>query len=376
MSKKVVSLLKMVVLSLGLIGVVALMGHGKKQQSSPEHNAGSSYDFAMGTSISVNIYTDNKDIDKEAVKDAVIGEIKLLDETLISWRNSTSELGKLNSSYTVAEPYVLSPELMNVLQQSLKLCIDSEGALDITIRPLAALWNIEGDSTREFIPPSKEDIDRCLEKVDYNSLQLLSETYSPEPGEQMVDGIKTDTNYYATLTKENMIIDLGATGKGYALDKAREALEEAKVDGALITVGGSILVYGEKSDKSSWRVGVRDPNRPNDTAAMMGYIEFPAGTVTCVSTSGGYEKYKTYEGRNYHHILDSKTGYPAKTELLSVTVVCNNGLVSDGLSTACFVLGYERSLPLLEKYNAEAVFMDLDGNIMVTEGLQDMWIEQ
>ncbi|MBE5954345.1 MAG: FAD:protein FMN transferase [Lachnospiraceae bacterium] len=364
MNKKIVNLLKMIVLSLGLIAVVIAFGNKNENN---DNQGNTSYGFAMGTSISVAIY--DNDVDDDKITKSIIEEIKILDKNILSWREKDSEVSLLNQSCGEANSYEPSEELYHILSQSLALCEDSQGALDITIRPLASLWNIEGDFDEEFVPPTEQDINDTLQQVGYKNIVVLKETYSNVAGETTVE------NHYVSFEKNNMLIDLGATGKGYALDKARDILEDEKVEGALITVGGSILVYGEKCDGSNWKVGVRDPKKPNDTGAMMGHIEFPAGTITCVSTSGGYEKFKTYEGVDYHHILDSKTGYPADSELLSVTVVCDNGLYSDGLSTACFVLGYERSLPLLEKYEAQAVFMDSNGDIIVTEGLKDNWVE-
>lgn len=358
MNKKMVTLLKMIILSLGLIAIT--VGVTKDKNKTGTTTEVTNYGFAMGTSISINIYPGSSQVDVDELTKDINHEIKELDEQLISWRTEGSQLNLLNENYKISENYEISQELYTVLRQSLAICKDSEGALDITIRPLAALWNIEGDSDSEFVPPSDKDIDIALEKVDYKNIELFSDS---------------DAVYYSNIASEGMIIDLGATGKGYALDKTKAVLENANVDGALITVGGSVLVYGKKPSGESWRIGVRDPMEPNDTSAMMGYIEFSPGTVTCISTSGGYEKFKTYGGKDYHHILDSKTGYPAESDVLSVTIVCDNGLVSDGLSTACYILGYEKSLPLLEKYNAEAVFVDLEGNIIVTEGLKGKWID-
>ncbi len=400
MNKKIITLLKMILLSLGLIAVVIAVDRksGLKVASGDAAGTTSHY-FAMGTSVSVNVYgleqSNTGTVDENAFKEQIVAEIKALDHKLLSWRSTESELGGLNSSIAqgTEQSIEISTELYVVLKQSLDICRASEGALDITIRPLAMLWNIEGDkdlsSDTTFMPPNERDIEEALKHVDYEAITILSESYSNAPviddsqglnSSDKTDNYKADNyeavNYYVSSSSKDIIIDLGATGKGYALDKAKDILDEENVKGALITVGGSVLVYGKKSDGSSWRVGVRDPLKPNDTSAMIGYLEFDPGTTTCVSTSGGYEKYKTYEGRDYHHILDSKTGYPSDSGLLSVTVVCDNGLVSDGLSTACFVLGYERSLPLLEKYNAQAVFMDNNGDIIVTDGLKACWVEQ
>jgi len=427
MNKKIVTLLKMILLSLGMIAVAIAANKKSGHNVDTGDAAGTtSHYFAMGTSVTVNIYAGEKNVDAEAIKEQLVADIKSLDKQLLSWRSADSEIGRLNSNIAESEEVrtQISEELYVVLKQSLDICSASEGALDITIRPLAMLWNIEGDggndnaldnvpdnaysnvsndvtsnvANAEFVPPTSKEINAALEKVDYQAIALLSEasdnttdandsqsmslddTNNASDSQSMNSSELSNSykavNYYVSSSSKDIVIDLGATGKGYALDKAKAVLDDAKVEGALVTVGGSILVYGEKADGSSFKVGVRDPLKPDDTNAMIGYLEFAPGTVTCVSTSGGYEKFKTYEGKDYHHILDSKTGYPSDSGLLSVTVVCDNGLVSDGLSTACFVLGYERSLPLLEKYNAEAVFMDSNGDIMVTDGLKDCWIEQ
>jgi thiamine biosynthesis lipoprotein len=173
------------------------------------------------------------------------------------------------------------------------------------------------------------------------------------------------------IDAENITVDLGAVGKGYALDYVKGILDTGNLKGAVVAVGGSVMVYGSKTDGSDFRVGIRNPKGAIDE--MTGYLSFPGGSNICISTSGNYEKYFVVDGVRYHHILDRTTGYPAKSGLASVTVVCENGLYSDALSTACFVLGYEASLPLLEKYNAEAVFIDDDNGITVTEGLAGIY---
>lgn len=127
------------------------------------------------------------------------------------------------------------------------------------------------------------------------------------------------------------------------------------------------MTYGEKPDGSSWKVALTDPR---DTEGdYLGAITLDANQF--LSTSGDYEKYFIEDGIRYHHILDPKTGYPVQNGLTSVTIVCDQGYLADGLSTACFVLGMDAAKPLLEKYDAEAVFVDEDKNVYVTSGLMD-----
>jgi len=131
-------------------------------------------------------------------------------------------------------------------------------------------------------------------------------------------------------------------------------------------VGGSVLAYSSDS-KETFKLGIRDPRgQATDYCAVLE----TAGT--CVSTSGNYERFfKDEEGKIYHHIFDPSTGYPAESGITSVTVISADGCTSDALSTACFVLGIEKSLPLLKKYNAEAVFITDNNEIITTLGNGD-----
>ena len=147
------------------------------------------------------------------------------------------------------------------------------------------------------------------------------------------------------------------------------------MQGAVIAVGGSILTYGSKPDGTAFRVAVQNPDEEN--GSYMGVIDLTR--TACVSTSGDYEKYFVQDGKRYHHILDPATGYPSESGLSSVTVVCPDagewkeyaGLLSDGLCTACFVLGEEKGMELLEQYGMEGVFIDKERQVTVTEGLRD-----
>lgn len=335
-------------------GILILIDRGSRHQqetASQESGQGeSTYSFAMGTSVCVTLYG----ADAQAYAD-LEAEVKRLDTEVISWRETGSALYTLNHSYEAGEAYVPEDTLYTALKQAYNICVDSEGALDITLRPLAELWNIEGDADTEFRVPSDEEIQSALGKTGYEQITF------------------DDADRTITIAKPDMTLDLGAVGKGFALDVLCRRLKETDISGATISVGGSILIYGTKGDGAEFRIGIRNPKGTQDE--MIGYLTFPEDANLCISTSGDYEKYKEIDGTRYHHILDRSTGYPADAGLSSVTVVCESGTYSDALSTACFVLGYERSLPLLETYNAEAIFIDHDNNITVTDGLKDSFRE-
>lgn len=346
MNKKLVTLLKMSVLAIGLLALCIVMADKGKTKKS---DGGTTYyDFAMGTSVSITLYGDG---DMDEVSAQIITGAKDLSDNIISWREDTSELGNLNLNYVEGEEYILSDELFYILSTSYEISEASNGAMDITIRPLANLWNIEGGTVDTFNLPDIIDISDAKKQVGYEQL--------------------TFTDKGIIINSPDMLLDLGATGKGYALDVARDILTANDVDGAVVTMGGSILVYGKKTDGSDWKIGIRDPQGSSED--MIGYLSFAGDTDICISTSGDYEKYIEKDGVRYHHILDRETGYPAESGLSSVTVVCQNGLISDGLSTACYVLGYDASLALLAEYDAEAIFVFKDNQVIVTEGLQEVF---
>lgn len=359
MKKKIVTLLKMLALSFALIAVYRVVDDrdsGKENEDASASLYGdgayTTYDFAMGTSVCISIF--DKDETAGECSRALFEKIKELDENVISWRSQDSELYRLNNDYVPGERYNVSDVLAQALQEAYQICKDSEGALDITIRPLAQVWNIEEADSQSFQIPDTLKIEDAMKHVGYENVSL------------------SDND--VIIGKPDVIIDLGAVGKGYALDIVREELKKSRPDGAMVSVGGSVLVYGKKSDSSDWKIGIRDPRGNIDD--MIGYLSFPAGSDICISTSGDYEKFFMVDGMRYHHILSRETGYPADTGLSSVTVVCENGLYSDALSTTCFILGYERSLPLLEKYDAGAVFIDKNNKITITDGLKSAFYEE
>ena len=310
------------------------------EKSSDNQDSYSYTGFAMGTTISEQIYG-KSDLTKD-----IFSELQSLEDNLISWRVENSEISNLNKSAGSGKRTKLSSSTENYLKKVLQLSKDSDGALDPTIGQIARLWDIGGDNPRV---PEQKEIDELLPYVGYKNL---------------------DINDDGALIPEGFKIDLGAVGKGIGCDISKEILDKNDVDGAVISVGGSILVYGQKPDKSPWKIAITDPRGEDDSSVLGGLT---INKDCYISTSGDYEKYIMKDGVRYHHILDPSTGYPSDSDLISVTIVCDNGLLSDGLSTACFILGLEKSQSLLEKYNAEAVFVDKDKNVYVTDGIKDMF---
>ena len=221
----------------------------------------------------------------------------------------------------------LSDETLNILTQAQSVSEKSGGAFDVTIAPISRLWDFD-DELNEV--PDSDLITSLLPYVNHSLLRI------------------DETEQTASLKNLGMAVDLGSVGKGAACDAAVRAYEEAGAKAAIIAVGGSVGVYGEKSSGKPWSVAVRDPNGDGS----LGSVTLAEGFV---STSGSYDY----------------AGYPAESGLVSVTVVAKSGVLSDALSTACFVLGREDGMKLLEEFDAEGIFINSDNNITVTDGLKD-----
>lgn len=314
---------------------------GCSQSQSKEPQVYDNSDIAMGTVVSQRIYSRGAD---------TTGDIlELLTETehrYLSWRDEDSDIGKINSQAGKG-PVPADGQTMGYLKESLALAKESGGAFDPTIGKLTLLWDVEAENPKI---PDDNEIQKLLDVSGYEKIQ-------------------TDGQNQAEL-EAGCSIDLGAVGKGVGCDEAAAFLKKDKdAQGAVIAVGGSVLTYGAKPDGSNWKVAIRDPRgEPDD---LLGVLELKGEQY--VSTSGDYEKYFIEDGKRYHHILDPKTGYPADAGLISVTALGENGLISDGLSTACFVLGLEKGAELLEKYNAEGIFVDTEKKVYVTEGLTNLF---
>ncbi|HQD40299.1 MAG TPA: FAD:protein FMN transferase, partial [Bacillota bacterium] len=152
----------------------------------------------------------------------------------------------------------------------------------------------------------------------------------------------------------------GGAAKGYAVDRALEVLKGQGIERALVNAGGQIGILGE-APRGLWRVGVKDPRE----AGLLTVLEVKEGAV---STSGDYQRFFISGGRRYHHLVDPTTGYPA-WDCQSATVVAETGLLADLLSTACFIMGPEMGMALVERYGAEALVVDKDGRVHATGDL-------
>ncbi len=288
--------------------------------------------FAMNTTVSVTVYGD----DGENIAAAALREISAL-ENKISWNVPSSETAKINAAKGDG---VIAPTVAALINELLPICEATDGRYSLSLRPLCDLWGI---GTENAALPSDGDILAVLEECE-SDISVSG------------DAVKLSSPFAE--------LDFGSVGKGAACDRVGKLLEKEGVKSAVVSVGGSILCYGEK--KGGWRIDIATPGNINKS---LGELKF--SSTAYISTSGSEERFFEKDGKKYHHIFDAKTGYPCESGLKSVTVVAKSGILADALSTACFILGREQSKALLEGYGAEAVFVDYGDSVYVTEGLKN-----
>lgn len=315
-----------------LFGIVVVAFYvGKDANASATKNV-----FAMDTYMEITAYGRNCDKAVEAAAE----EIERLD-ALLSTGSDTSEVTKINQD----KSGTLSADTSYLIQRSVEIYESTNGAFDITVYPVMEAWGFAGE---EFHVPSEDSLNSLLDYVDSSKLVY-----------------DKDTNQ--VKLPENVKIDFGGIAKGYTSARVAQIMEEYGIKSAKLNLGGNVQTVGSKTDGSAWRIAIKSPD---ETLPYLGVISV---VDKAVITSGGYERYFEENGEIYHHIIDPKTGKPSQNGLLSVTIVCEDGTLADGLSTALYVLGKDEAIAYWRAHSEqfEAVLYDDKGMLYVTEGLKD-----
>ncbi|MCL2512334.1 MAG: FAD:protein FMN transferase [Oscillospiraceae bacterium] len=321
--KKTAALLTIAILA----GVILFVAGANKRKATPFVSA----DFAMGSVLSASIYGKND------IAPLIFEGIKKAEAENLSEKLSSSDIYKINHSENFSAE--VSPYTSGMIKKCVEISSRCGGYFDITVGGLVNLWGFGGTPS----VPSQEDIDDALLAIGYDKIFIENNYISKSPGQ---------------------LLDMGAVGKGAACDIAYDIIKnDASVRGAAVSVGGSVLVCG-RGGKSGWTVGVRDPDKTQND--YMGILTLEEGFI---STSGNYEKVFEEGGIKHHHILNPFTGYPSESGLKSVTVIAPTGFLSDALSTACFIIGYEKSVGLLEIYGADGIFITEGNEVLLTENV-------
>ncbi len=260
----------------------------------------------------------------------------------------TGEILSLNK-FSGKNSVKLSDDTFYVLSKGKYYSEISKGKFDITIGALSKLWNIGTEKQRK---PTQNLIDEKIKLVDYNMLELV------------------DRNKTAKLLNSDMIVDLGGIAKGYAADEIKRILINGGITSAVINVGGNIITIGSQPNNKLFTIGIQNPNLTR--GEYLGVIQVEDKTIV---SSGDYEKYFEEDGIKYHHIIDPLTGYPCNNELTSVSIITNQSIDADALSTIAFLMGVDEGKEFINNIDdTEAIFITKNKSIYLTDGIKKQFI--
>ncbi|MEN6427653.1 MAG: FAD:protein FMN transferase [Phycisphaerales bacterium] len=248
-------------------------------------------------------------------------------ESLMSYHRSDSELNQVNR-YAGEKPVPVNPMTFEVLRQAIHFSEVSEGTFDVTVGPLVDLWRAAGEMNE---PPTQEALAEARRKVGFKKLIL------------------DDKAMTVRFAEDGMRIDLGGIAKGYAVDKAVEAMTRRGALGGMVDLGGNIRCFGRAPrGQEKWRIGIQDPNVAPDDLSPSKYLLVLELTDASVATSGDYRRFAVVEGQRQSHILDTRSGRGAE-KLVSDTIIAPDAITADALSTAVNILGPEAGMALIER---------------------------
>ena len=296
----------------------------------------------MGTELRVTVWTGD-DVRAEAAVTAVFREFDRLDAMMSVWKTG-SDIARLNAS-AGQNPVPILPETREVLHIARQISEQTDGTFDVTFAALSGLWKFDYQDKDESIPDRKE-IEKRLPLVNYR------------------DVIVDDTAGTATLRRKGMRINLGGIGKGYAVDRAVDILRRSGVRDFMIQAGGDMYVGGTRGDRP-WRLGIRDPRGPADR--IFAALDLADATF---STSGDYERFFMKDGVRYHHIIDLRSGEPARL-CRSVTLVTDRAVIADALAKGVFILGPDAGMALIERTpGVQGVIVSAKNEVSISSGLR------
>ena len=288
--------------------------------------------FALDTVCTIKAYASN-DLLERLYKRCVYFEEHL------SRHLENSDVSRINAAN--GEPVEVATETADVIAQALLYSEESGGLFDITVGTALELWDFE-----QGIVPSEEELAEAVKHIGWQGVTVEGNT--------------------VTLLDPRTRIDLGGIAKGYIADDLARMLREAGCEGALVNLGGNVYALGTKADGSEWNIGLQDPN--DARGAVIGKMKARDASVV---TSGLYERNFERDGVLYYHILDPLTGYPAKTDVVSVSVYSKKSVDGDAYATALFLMGADKAMKFLDsKDTIEGLVVDEAGTIRPTAGFE------
>jgi thiamine biosynthesis lipoprotein len=273
-------------------------------------------------------------------EDQAIAEVKRIENLISDWIPTTpvSQINQAAGKKAVTVPL----ELIELIERSIKISKLTDGAFDISYASMDRIWKFDG-SMKEM--PSPEAIQQSVAKVGYQKIIIDKE------------------NQTVMLKDEGMKLGLGGIGQGYIADKIKALLQSNGCVAGLVNVSGDISTWGKQPNGEQWKVGIKNPMNKNKIFAT-----FPLED-TAVETSGSYEKYVTFNGKRYSHIIDTRTGYPA-TGLISVSVFAKTTELADALATGVFVMGKDAGMNLVNQLpGISCIMVDEEGKVSTSKNI-------
>jgi len=282
--------------------------------------ADSGEQLLMGTFARVVAVAGHKDIAQKAISDGLISLRQI--EALASVHLEDSEISRVNAE-AFREPVKVSEPVFEILQRAVYYGKLTNGSFDITVGPLIDVWQKAADTNTA---PEPNQLQKALTEVGFNKIHL-------DPNNKTV-----------RFGVEGMKLDLGGIAKGYAIDRATDALKQAGAEGGMVDVGGDIRCFGTPADgKKHWLIGLQDPDLAKKELSL---LVLKLGD-SAVATSGDYRRFVLVGSERHSHIIDTHTGQSA-AKLSSVTVIAQKDVDADALATAVSVLGAEDGLKLID----------------------------
>ena len=294
----------------------------------------------MGSRFDITVVASNEKEGNEYL-DSAIFEITRIEKLISSW-DLNSETSLINK-HSGIKPIKVDKELFDLIERSIAISKLTNGAFDISYASMDRIWNYDG-SMRKM--PSEEEISNSIKKVGYQNISIDKEAQT------------------VFLKLKGMKIGFGAIGKGYAADKAKALLIEKGVKAGIINASGDLNAWGKQADGSDWMVAITNPLNKNKVFSWLPIND------SAIVTSGNYEKFISFDGIRYSHIIDPRTGYPS-TGIISTSIMTSNAELADAISTSVFVMGVETGLDFINQLKGvDCIIIDEENKIHISNNIK------
>lgn len=331
-------IITVLILIVAVSGIITACGNVEEEKSRDV--------FAMDTYMKLTAYGPNAN-EALAKSEELIYDL----ENKLSVSRTDSEIYAVNK----VNETLVSEQTAYIIRYAIQMHDMTDGSFNPLVYPLMRLW---GFADKQYRVPDQQEIDFCLRHMDTDKVNI---------GQVNNDENMKDKAYIVKLQDKNMELDLGGIVKGYVSDRITELYADCGVKDGIINLGGNVFALGHKPDGSEWKVGIKNP-------AGDGYTGVLSVTDKAVITSGGYERYFVENDKVYHHIINPATGRPADSGLVSVTIVSDDGMLADSLSTALYIMGYEGAVQYWKdskdsKDSFEMILITDSGEQYITSGI-------